>query len=96
MKAATLGIGARQVGEGQPCLVIAHVGTAHGGKPELARRLIDAAFQAGADAIAFPVFRASELVARRHPERRVLVAAELSPRVWMAVPTGAMPIIRLL
>ena len=85
MKAATLGIGARQVGEGQPCLVIAHVGTAHGGKPELARRLIDAAFQAGADAIAFPVFRASELVARRHPERRELEAAELSPREWKAV-----------
>lgn len=85
MKAATLGIGGRQIGEGLPCLVVAHVGTSHGGKPDAARRLIDAAFQAGADAIAFPVFRASELVARRHPERRALEAAELPAREWRVV-----------
>jgi sialic acid synthase SpsE len=85
MKAATLALGGRQLGEGQPCLVAAHVGTAHGGKPEAARRLIDAAFQAGADAVVFPVFRASELVARRHPERRELEAAELTSRECKAV-----------
>jgi sialic acid synthase SpsE len=85
MKAATLGIGGRQLGEGQPCLVVAHVGTSHEGKADVARRLIDAAFQAGADAIAFPVFRASELVARRHPERQELEAAELKPREWQKV-----------
>jgi sialic acid synthase SpsE len=85
MKAATLGIGGRQLGEGQPCLVVAHVGTSHEGKADVARRLIDAAFQAGADAIAFPVFRASELVARRHPERQELEAAELRPREWQKV-----------
>ena len=85
MKAATLAIGGKQIGEGQPCLVVAHVGTSHGGKPETARKLIDAAFQAGADAIAFPVFRASELVARRHPERRELEAAELKANEWKSV-----------
>ena len=85
MKAATLGIGGRQLGEGQPCLVVAHVGTSHEGKADVARRLIDAAFQAGADAILFPVFRASELVARRHPERQELEAAELKPREWQKV-----------
>jgi sialic acid synthase SpsE len=85
MKAATLGIGGRQLGEGQPCLVVAHVETFHEGRSELALRLIDAAFQAGADAIVFPVFRASELVARRHPERRELEAAELEPRLWRKV-----------
>jgi sialic acid synthase SpsE len=85
MKAATLGIGGRLVGEGQPCLVVAHVETFHEGDKDTALRLIDAAFQAGADAIAFPVFRASELVARRHPERQELEAAELQPRDWKAV-----------
>ena len=85
MKAATLGIGGRQLGDGQPCLVVAHVGTSHEGKVDVARRLIDAAFQAGADAIAFPVFRASELVARRHPERQELEAAELKAREWQKV-----------
>ena len=85
MKAATLGIGSRLVGEGQPCLVVAHVGTSHEGNADVALRLIEAAFQAGADAIAFPVFRASELVARRHPERQELEAAELKPREWQQV-----------
>jgi sialic acid synthase SpsE len=85
MKAATIGIGGRQLGEGQPCLVVAHVGTSHEGQPDVAQRLIDAAFQAGADAIAFPLFRASELVARRHPERQELEAAELEPREWRKV-----------
>jgi sialic acid synthase SpsE len=89
MKAATLAIGGRQLGEGQPCLVVAHVGTAHEGKADAARRLIDAAFQAGADAIVFPVFRANELVARRHPERSELEAAELKPREWQAVLAAA-------
>jgi len=85
MKTATLALGGRTIGEGQPCLVVAHVGTAHEGDANTALRLIDAAFQAGADAIAFPVFRATDLLARRHPERRDLEAAELSAREWRKV-----------
>ncbi len=85
MKAATLAIGSRLVGEGQPCLVVAHASTSHEGDADVALRLIEAAFKAGADAIAFPVFRASELVARRHPERQELEAAELEPREWRHV-----------
>jgi sialic acid synthase SpsE len=85
MKAATLAIGGRLLGEGQPCLVVAHVESFHAGSPDVALQLIEAAFQAGADAIAFPIFRASELVARRHPERRELEAAELKPRDWQRV-----------
>lgn len=85
MKAATLALGGRLLGEGQPCLVVAHVGTAHEGDADAALRLIEAAFQSGADAIAFPVFRAADLLARRHPERKELEAAELSPREWRKV-----------
>ena len=85
MKTATLALGSRVVGEGHPCLVVAHVGTAHEGEADTALRLIDAAFQAGADAIAFPVFRATDLFARRHPERKELEAAELTAREWKKV-----------
>jgi N,N'-diacetyllegionaminate synthase len=85
MKAATLAIASRLVGEGQPCLVVAHAGSCHEGKPAVAQRLIEAAFQAGADAIAFSIFRASELVARRHPERQELEAVELEPHEWRRV-----------
>ncbi|HUL75731.1 MAG TPA: N-acetylneuraminate synthase family protein [Vicinamibacteria bacterium] len=85
MKAGALSLGSRLLGEGQPCLVVAHVGTAHGGEPDLALRLIEAAFQGGADGIAFPMFRASDLFARRHPQRKELEAAELSAREWRKV-----------
>jgi N,N'-diacetyllegionaminate synthase len=89
MKRATLALGGRLLGEGQPCLVVSHVGTAHEGEADTALRLIEAAFQAGADAIAFPIFRASDLLARRHPERKELEAAELSPREWRKVLAAA-------
>jgi sialic acid synthase SpsE len=85
MKASTLALGGRTIGEGQPCLLVAYVGIAHEGDADTALRLIEAAFQAGADAIAFPVFRATDLLARRHPERKDLEAAELSPREWRMV-----------
>jgi sialic acid synthase SpsE len=85
MKAGTLALGGRQIGEGQPCLVLAHVGTSHEGDVDTALRLIEAAFQAGADAIVFPVFRVTDLLARRHPERRELEAAELTSREWRKV-----------
>jgi sialic acid synthase SpsE len=85
MKEGTLALGSRRLGEGQPCLVVAHVGTAHEGAVETALRLIDAAFQAGADAVAFPVYRTAELLARRHPERKDLEAAELSAGKWRRV-----------
>jgi sialic acid synthase SpsE len=85
MKTRTLALGGRQIGEGQPCLVLAHVGTAHEGDADAALRLIDASFQAGADAIVFPVFRAADLLARRHPERKELEAAELTPKEWRKV-----------
>src|SRR5262245_14642474 len=85
MKAATLAIGGRLVGDGQPCLVVAHAGSGHDGKSASALRLIEAALQSGADAIAFSIFRAGELVARRHPERHELESVELEPREWRRV-----------
>lgn len=85
MKMGTLALGGRLLGEGQPCLVVAHVGTAHEGDVDTALRLIEAAFKAGADAVAFPVFRARDLLARRHPDRPELEQAELGPREWRKV-----------
>ena len=85
MKTSTLRLGNRQVGEGQPCLVVAHVGAAHEGSPDTALRLIDAAFQAGADAIAFQVFRTDELLVRRHRERPEMEKLELSEKHWRRV-----------
>ena len=49
----TIRIGDRMIGDGQPCFVIAEGGVNHNGDPGLARKLVDVAARAGADAIKF-------------------------------------------
>ena len=49
----TLQIGGRKIGHGEPCYVIAEVGINHNGDLAIAKRLVDAAVEAGADAVKF-------------------------------------------
>jgi sialic acid synthase SpsE len=65
VSAATIEIGRRRVGDGQPCYVIAEAGSNHDGRLDQARRLIDVAAEAGADAVKFQLFRAHKLYARK-------------------------------
>jgi N-acetylneuraminate synthase len=46
-------IGSRQVGPGEPVYVIAEIGLNHNGDVEIAKKLIDVAAEAGADAVKF-------------------------------------------
>ena len=57
-------IGERVIGEGHPCFVIAEAGVNHNGRLDLARKLIDTAKRAGADAVKFQVFSAEEIATR--------------------------------
>lgn len=54
----------RLIGEGEPCFIIAEAGVNHNGDIDLAKKLIDVAKEADADAIKFQTFKAEELVTR--------------------------------
>lgn len=61
-------IGERRVGEGAPVFVVAEAGVNHNGDLALAKRLIDVAAEAGADAVKFQTFRTASLVSRAAPK----------------------------
>jgi N,N'-diacetyllegionaminate synthase len=85
MRPTFLTIGTRSVGEGQPCFVLAEVASAHGGSVDNALRMLEAAFKMGADGIKFQMFRADQLVVKRHPGRKDFDQIELSEKEWRKV-----------
>ncbi len=85
---ATLRIGERAVGAGAPVLVVAEAGVNHNGKLATAIRLVQAAADAGADAVKFQAFSADRLATATAPaagyqhardQRSLLAELELSP-----------------
>lgn len=58
-------IGNRLVGDGHPCFVIAEIGSNHNGDWALALEMIDAAADAGVDAVKFQTFRAATHVSSK-------------------------------
>lgn len=63
-----INIAGRQVGPSQPCFIVAEAGVNHNGRLELARQLVDAAVQAGADAVKFQTFKAERLATPTAPK----------------------------
>ena len=59
-----ISVGNRSIGAGNPCLVIAELGTSHQGELSIALRLIDDAVRSGADCVKFQLVHAEEIL---HP-----------------------------
>ncbi len=58
----------RTIGINYPCFIIAEAGVNHNGDLQMARDLIDAAAEAGADAVKFQTFTAEGVVTHRAPK----------------------------
>lgn len=58
-------IGRKQIGDTNPCFIIAEAGVNHNGSVDLAKELIDVAKDAGADAVKFQTFKAEDLVTEK-------------------------------
>jgi N,N'-diacetyllegionaminate synthase len=68
MNPGLLDLAGRKIGTGQPCFITAEAGVNHNGDLDTARRLVDVAEQAGADAIKFQTFKAERLVTVSAPK----------------------------
>jgi len=55
-------IGNKLIGEEEPCFIIAEAGVNHNGSLELAKKLIDAAKTAGADAVKFQTWKTENII----------------------------------
>lgn len=70
-------IAGRAIGPGNPPYLVAELGINHGGRLEVARRMLRAAVEAGADAIKLQTFRTDLFLSRSSEYYDVLASAEL-------------------
>lgn len=75
-------IGERTVGDGAPVFFIAEAGVNHNGDCDLGQRLVDAAADAGADAVKFQTFGAERLCTRDAPKAQYHMETTGSEQSW--------------
>lgn len=69
----------------QNTYIIAEMACSHEGNPELARKIIDGAGKAGADAIQFQIWILREMMVPHHPDFERVSRIELSRKDWAAL-----------
>ncbi len=60
----------KKIGFGQPCFIIAEAGVNHNGSLTLAKKLVDIAVEAKADAVKFQTFIADEIILKKAPKAK--------------------------
>lgn len=68
----------KYIGEGRPCFIVAEAGVNYNGNLKLAKKLVDEAKKAGADAVKFQVFKADNLVIVGMRQYKMLKRLEFS------------------
>ena len=63
-------IGNRSIGDGNKIFFIAEAGVNHNGSIKIGKQLIDAASEAGADAVKFQTFLAEEIIIPKGPKAK--------------------------
>lgn len=91
-------IGNRLIGGNEPCFIIAEIGSNHDCKLKQAKKLIDIAKDAGADAVKFQIFTAEKIYSSKTPVMTYLKKGKLikkgetvqdlirkleTPRIWI-------------
>ena len=84
-------IGDGLISEGEPCFMIAEAGSNHNGSLEQAKKLIDVAVAAKADAVKFQIYKAESLYSKHTPEFSYLKGQNVyeliksieTPREWI-------------
>jgi N,N'-diacetyllegionaminate synthase len=61
-------IGNKRIGQGEPCFIVAEAGVNHNGDINLAKKLVAAAKDAGADAVKFQTFSTESIITRHAPK----------------------------
>lgn len=76
-------VGNRWIGDDEPTFLIAEAGSNHDRKWDQAKQLVEAAAEAGADAVKFQMYAAEDLYPRGTPSYEAVKSCEL-PREWVA------------
>jgi sialic acid synthase SpsE len=76
-------IGSKTLGDGEPTLIIAEAGLNHDGKLAQAKKLIQYAAEAGADAIKFQIYTAEELCSSNSALFALFKSMEFSEDQWL-------------
>ncbi|MFN0071861.1 MAG: N-acetylneuraminate synthase family protein [Chloroflexota bacterium] len=76
---SVINIGARAIGEDYPCYIIAEAGVNHNGSLDLAKKLVDIAQEAGADAVKFQKRTVGDILIAEALNRPYTVPTALGP-----------------